>query len=218
MLRTCAAVALATSVVAFAAPAEAQENTARPMGLRFELGWAGHSNLATFGSPDLEGAPAQPSFGTVSPNGDIKVGYDFGQFTPLIGLSFANNSISNEDDDSFTATILVIDVEGRYYFKPHRKGLNPFVFGEFNTSLVSLGVDPEPEGEAADLLDDAESALDYTTINAGFGLEYKFDQAAFAIGGKWGLGLAFQGFDSGDESISNTTIGTLGAIYAAWRI
>jgi len=213
MLRTLAAVALATSVVATAAPAEAQDNTARPMGLRFELGWAGKANLANLG---FEGPAAHPHT-SVSPIGDVRVGYDFGQFTPLLGLSFLTHSEDIDDDNSRSATIFVLDIEARYFFKPHRKGLNPFVFGEFNTALVSYG-DDTAEGDAEDALDDIATRNDWTEINAGFGLEYKFDQAQFAIGGKWGLGLAFQGHDEGDDSRGDTSIGTVGAIYAAWRI
>ena len=212
MLRTLAAAALATSVVAVAAPAKAQDD-GRPMGLRFELGWAGHQNIATFGVADDNTAVTAP----ISPNGDIKVGYDFGQFTPLIGLSFINTTRDVNEDDSASITAFVLDIEARYFFKPHRKGLQPFVFGEFNNAFVSLSNDAL-EGEEEDRLDDVASQLDYTEINAGFGLEYKFDQQGFAIGGKWGLGLAFQGFDVGDEDRSVTSIGTLGAIYAAWRI
>ena len=211
MLRTLAAAALATSVVAVAAPAQAQDD-GRPMGLRFELGWAGHQNIASFGVAD-DAAVTAP----ISPNGDIKVGYDLGQFTPLIGLSFINTSRDVTEDDSASITAFVLDLEARYYLKPHRKGLQPFVFGEFNTAFVSLS-DDRLEGEAEDALDDIASLLDYTEINAGLGMEYKFDQQGFAIGGKWGLGLAFQGFDVGDEDFGVTSIGTIGAIYAAWRI
>jgi hypothetical protein len=213
MLRTFAAVALATSVVAVSAPAQAQENTARPMGLRFELGWAGNSNLANLGRTDIGGQDV--GFAGVSPTGDIKIGYDLGQFTPLVGLSLATTTVSLENDDSFTATAFILDIEARYYMKQHRKGLNPFIFGEFNHAFTSLSSDPEGDEDAQD---DLASALDFTTINAGLGMEYKFDQSQFAIGGKWGLGIAFQGFDVGEDSTGVTTIGTLGAIYAAWRL
>ncbi len=210
MLRTLAAVALATSVVAVAAPASAQDDSGRPMGLRFELGWNESLNLV--------GAAGAAGGGLVDPTGDIKIGYDFGQFTPLIGLSFVTSSrdtsIEPEARESFTT--FIIDIEGRYYFKPHRKGLNPFVFGEFNTAFVSFGEDPEPDN--TDELDEAASAADFTEINAGLGMEYKFDQSQFAIGGKWGLGFAFTPRDVGDDTFGQTTIGTVGAIYAAWRL
>src|SRR5690606_34943361 len=104
MLRTLAAVALATSVVAVAAPAQAQENTARPMGLRLELGWAGNTNLAGLGSTGN-----QPNV-SATPIGDIRVGYDLGQFTPLIGLSFVNRSADVTEDDAISTTVFVLDI------------------------------------------------------------------------------------------------------------
>lgn len=216
MVRTLTAAALATSVLAFSAPAQAQ-GSAQPMGLRFELGWAGQSTLGNLGSVNVPGGDFA-SFPSISPTGDIKVGYDFGQFTPLIGLSLATTTVSPDDDTSFTNTAFIIDLEGRYYFNPHRKGLNPFVWGEFAHAFTSLGTDPEPEGPAEDLLEDLESTLDFTSINVGFGLEYKFDQSAFAIGGKWGAGITWAGFDAGEAEVGNTTIGTVGHIYAAWRL
>ncbi len=221
MLRMLAAAALATSVVAVAAPAEAQENTRRPMGLRFELGWNESFNLATIGTSAADGVPGAGAAGALAgnldPTGDIKIGYDIGQFTPLIGLSFLNRSVGPEDASS-SLTAFVIDVEGRFYLAPHRKGLQPFVFGEFNTGIVSVSTDADDDDAEEDALGDA---LDWTEINAGLGMEYKFDGAAFAIGGKWGLGLAFRGLN--DDTVEpdgsgDTTIGTLGAIYAAWRI
>ncbi|WP_373045050.1 hypothetical protein [Vulgatibacter sp.] len=220
MLRMLAAAALATSVVAVAAPAEAQENTRRPMGLRFELGWNESFNLATFGSgaEGVEGSGGASALGAgLDPTGDIKIGYDIGQFTPLIGLSFLNRSVGPEDEGA-SLTAFVIDVEGRFYLAPHRKGLQPFIFGEFNTGIVSYSTDADDDDELEDAIGDA---LDWTEINAGLGMEYKFDGAAFAIGGKWGLGLAFRGLS--DDTVEpdgsgDTTIGTLGAIYAAWRI
>ena len=218
MLRSLAAVALATSVVAVAAPASAQEterNTARPMGLRFELGFSEELNLARVGSSD------DVNLGRVSPNGDIKVGYDFGQFTPLIGLSFLTGSVDTgkNPDTSNSATVFVLDIEARYYFKPHRKGINPFVFGEFNTAFTSVGADPEGSTAEKDRRDALASQLDFTEINAGLGMEYKFDGASFAIGGKWGLGLVLNNFDEvgGTKDLSSMDIGTVGAIYAAWR-
>jgi hypothetical protein len=216
MLRSLAAVALATSVVAVAAPASAQDNTARPMGLRFELAMSESLNLATLGGgPDTNN-------NVVSPTGDIKIGYDIGQFTPLIGLSYLSFSRDLTKDTSASSSAFIVDIEARYFFKPHRKGLNPFVFGEFNTAFTSIGSDPEAEGDAADEQDRDASELDFTEVNVGLGMEYKFDGASFAIGGKWGLGFAFNDIDTlvgtEEQTLSNTTIGTVGAIYAAWRL
>lgn len=213
MLRTLAAAALATSVVAVAAPASAQEdNVARPMGLRLEVGLVNHS-MGVIGT-----AEDTPDVSGISPTGDIKIGYDFGQFTPLLGLSYRSVSEETGEDSSDSASVFLINLEGRYYFKPHRKGLNPFVFGEFRTSFVSFGANPEPSDEEQDRLDAKASLLDFTEINAGLGLEYKFDGAAFAVGGKWGLGLGFNDRDSGNDTLGTTTIGTVAGVYLAWRL
>lgn len=213
MIRKLAAVAFATSVVAAAAPAAAQESAggARPMGLRFETSFNKHFNLVGLGDGPtmIEG---------VSPHGDIKVGFDFGQLTPLVGIGFARSSFSAPagGDERFesSASAFIIDVELRYYLKPHRKGLSPFVFGEFNTAFVSISDDDLTSKEADAVADE----LDFTSINAGLGMEYKFDGAAFAIGGKWGLGLGFKGTSEDNGDLGGTTFGTSASIYAAWRL
>lgn len=220
MIRKLAAVALATSVVAVAAPAAAQDDArgtaggTRPMGLRLETAFNKNFNLVGVG-----GDGGRTDIFTNSPQGDIKVGYDFGQITPLIGISFLNVSHSRPgapggDRIESSETTFILDVELRYYLKPHRKGLSPFVFGEFNTAFLSF----DRDGADDDLLDAEADADDFTAVNAGIGMEYKFDGAAFAIGGKWGLGLGFKGTSEDNGDTNNTSIGTSAAIYAAWRL
>lgn len=237
MIRKLAAVALATSVVSVAGTAAAQETETettrgtvyRPMGLRFETAFERDFNIATVNTSAVQApnitATSQSGF---SPNGDIKIGYDLPMgFTPMIGFGLLTRNRA-QGEDSVTNTLIVLDVEARWYFKPHRgNALQPFVFGEFNTALVSFGADPSPSNEEQDALDALGAASDYTEINAGLGMEYKFDGAQFAIGGKWGLGFAFTGITTDNlkkvdptakDGIGDTTIGTSTAIYAAWRI
>lgn len=216
MIRKLAAVAFATSVVAVAAPASAQESSsggARPMGLRFETAFNKNFNLVGIGNGQGETNIST----TPSPQGDIKVGYDFGQLTPLIGIGFATNTTGVGDAPNATETALVLDVELRYYLKPHRKGLSPFVFGEWNKAFVWISNEDESEAQK-DLNEAAADVADFWSLNAGLGMEYKFDGAAFAIGGKWGLGLGFKGTSKDHGDSSDTTFGTSAAIYAAWRI
>lgn len=219
MIRKLAAVAFATSVVAAAAPAAAQESAggARPMGLRFETGFNKNFNLVGVGS-NVGGSTGRTDIFTNSPQGDIRVGYDFGQFTPLVGVGFLTHTFSTEGTDkNHTDTALILDVELRYYLKPHRKGLSPFVWGEWNKAFV--WVSDEDESDAQKKVNEASAdARDFWSVNAGLGMEYKFDGAAFAIGGKWGLGLGFKGTSKDHGDTSNTIFGTSAAIYAAWRI
>jgi hypothetical protein len=227
MVRKLAAVALATSTVAIASPALAQDDGGRRpsvMGLRFEAALSRDFNLVG-GVPQVTNVP--------SPNGDIKVGYDLAMgFTPMIGIGFAtvsNNLYSETDEDELALgasdTAIVLDLELRWYFAPHRAGsTQPFVFGEFNTALTSASTDSDLEGfeENDDENEARADERDFWEINAGLGMEYKFDQS-FAIGGKWGLGFGFTGTEQIDdvEDSANTSasnISTSAAIYAAWRI
>lgn len=244
-LRTLAAVALATSAVSFAAPASAAD---KMMGLRLETAFVKDFNIARFGSGVTAGDSTFPGqvvpVGNVagtSPNGDLKVGYDLPNgLTPLIGIGFRSESFKTFDSDDkkqshFSATAIVLDAELRYYFKPHKKGLQPYVWGEFSTTIATVGAEGSDDAEknlSADekknrdaLLDAVADELNVTQLNVGFGAEYKFSKS-FGIGGKWGLGLAFQGteehkgagdFKAGSNS-SNTTFGTSTALYAAWRL
>lgn len=248
-LRSIASVAAAACVVAIAGPAAAQDTEVnvdiqrqrqadRAMGLRFETSFNRNFNLVGFGSGSAEGiATSLRDLPTPNPHGDIKIGYDLPMgLTPLIGLgyvSFSNDQYSDDDEDELVAgesqSAFVLDVELRWYFKPHRaNAMQPFVFGEFNTAFTTVSVDSDAEGFNEDDFDDANEAaadeLNWTAVNLGLGMEYKFAQG-FAIGGKWGLGMGFTGTavveDSDPQEGSNTsqtTIGTSAAIYAAWRL
>lgn len=219
MIRKLAAVALATSVVAVAAPAAAQEAAggSRPMGLRLETGFNKNFNLVGVSTSNALDDRGRTDIFTNSPHGDIRVGYDFGQLTPLIGVGFVTQTIGEGDDPNQTMSSLILDVELRYYLKPHRKGLSPFVWGEWNKAFVWVSQEDENDAQK-----DRNEALgdqaDFWALNAGVGMEYKFDGAAFAIGGKWGLGLGFKGTSDDHGDTSNTTFGTSAAIYAAWRL
>lgn len=243
-LRTLAALALATSAVSFAAPASAAD---KMMGLRLETAFVKDFNIASWGSgvaaPNtVEGfSISRNNVVGTSTNGDLKVGYDLpGGLTPLIGIGFRSESFKTfNTDDKFTgsasATAIILDVELRYYFKQHKKGLQPYVWGEFNTAIASIGSKGSDDAEKALSADDKKNrdaeldaladTLDVTQLNVGFGAEYLFSKS-FGIGGKWGLGLAFQGTSehkgAGDAKFgantSNTTFGTSTSIYAAWRL
>lgn len=204
-LRTLAALALATTAVSFAAPASAQ----KMMGLRFETG------------------------GSLSGNteGDIRVGYDLkGGFTPLIGLTFRNNSFTAYDADdeklgSIGETDFVLNLEGRYYFKPHKKGISPFVFAGVDFNVFSVGHE-DADGEAVNELADKIEGDERSTwgLNAGFGLEYLFSKH-FGVGGKWGVNMNFRntsiqkvdGVEGGDNT-TTTNWGTASNFYLTWRI
>jgi hypothetical protein len=202
-----AAAFVMVSILAFAAPAAAQaaDEGSRPMGIRLEtqLGW--------FNLVGVDG-----NAGGINPQGDIKIGYDIDAgLTPLIGLGYRSASTMTGDDNDTedSSTALVLAIELRYYLQKHRRGLQPFVFGEFNTSILSESSGGEDDDEAADRNNHSE-------VNVGFGAEYKFSRA-FAVGGKWGLGFGFKGYEveggGTDNDESDTTWGTNSSIYLAWR-
>lgn len=202
-LRTLAAFAFATAAVSFAAPASAAN---KDMGLRFETGGS------------LVGGPAL--------QGDIRVGYDLpGGITPLLGLSFRNETQSVKDGDSNGTTVFVLNLEGRYYFRPHKKGISPFVFGGVDFTNFSFGHE-DKDGKATRELQDAVDgdAASSWGLNAGFGLEYLASKS-FGIGGKWGLNMNFNptskqkvdGVEDGADT-SHTRWGTASAFYLVWRI
>ncbi|HWV37069.1 MAG TPA: outer membrane beta-barrel protein [Vulgatibacter sp.] len=205
-LRTLAALALATCAVSFAAPASA---ASKMNNLRFETG----GSIA--GTPFLQG-----NFG-----GDIRVGYDLaGGFTPLVGLSFRNMSHDIDDVGSEGQTLFVLNVEGRYYFRPHKKGISPFGFAGVDFNNFSIGhedKDGKAVNEAADAAD-GDSAS-FWGLNAGFGLEYLASKS-FGVGGKWGLNMTFNntsvqekdGAKAGQDA-SHTTWGTASSFYLTWR-
>lgn len=218
-LRTLAALALATSAVSFAAPAFAADTT----GLRMEFG----GSIAT-----------SSDFLTNNPNGvgnagDIRIGYDFaGGFTPLLGLSYRTTSRNQYDSDDKAQsgkgfTDIVLNLEGRYYFRPHKKGISPFVFGGFDWHNVSVGSSDAPNETTNDGTEARDSVegdrLSSLGFNAGFGLEWLASKS-FGVGGKWGLDLNFaptsiqeKGAVKAGSNTKNTTFGTAAAFYLAWR-
>ncbi|HEY0839152.1 MAG TPA: hypothetical protein VGD74_03095 [Vulgatibacter sp.] len=202
-LRTLAALAFATAAVSFAAPASA---ASKDMGLRFETGGS------------LVGGPALA--------GDLRVGYDLpGGFTPLIGLSFRNDVFSVKDAGSAGTTTFVLNLEGRYYFRPHKKGISPFAFGGVDFTNFSFGHE-DKDGKAVLELQDAVAGDEASSwgINAGFGLEWLASKS-FGVGGKWGLNMNFNntsvqkvdGVEDGDDT-SHTRWGTASTFYLVWRI
>lgn len=220
MLRKLAAVALATSAVAVAAPAAAQSDAAdrggRTMGLRLETHVGSTFNLV---GPGVTNGRTLDT----TPGGDLRIGYDLPMgLTPVVGIGYRNISRTEgraggaEDDTSLGG--FVIGIELRYYLAPHRANVTlPFVFAEYNTLFASVdggdALNSDGEEFAAD-------EVDYGNLNFGLGMEYKFAQG-FAIGGKWGIGFGFTGAENPrDEDIfdSETTWGTSTSLYAAWRI
>lgn len=234
-LRALASLVVASSILAFAGTASAQApDTSRVMGLRFEATLFRPFDVRgiTMGGPDNdELMPA--AFEVARPGGDIRIGYDLPMgLTPLVGIGIRSHSVNvyNEDDELVTGngrTDINLAVELRYYFGPHSRGLQPFIFGEFNTLIASFGSSfhedaPDARQEAADdvnrRLGDTNSM---TNFNAGLGMEYKFARA-FAVGAKWGFGLSLApaSFDEDLEKpgLSNTVFGTSSTIYAAFRL
>lgn len=169
--------------------------------------------------------------GGIRPQGDIRIGYDLPMgLTPLIGFGLRSNSHKSYDTaDKLTGstglTDIVLGAELRYYFRPHIRGLSPYVFGEFNTTIASRGHD-DADGEPTDELGDKVYGDEhsFSQLGAGLGLEYKFAKS-FGIGGKWGMGVAFRntsiqkkaGEPDRGENTSSTTFGTSNTIYAAFR-
>lgn len=243
-LRTFAALFLASGMILAASPASAQAvDTSNVMGLRFEATLFNPFDvrgIAISGGDDLPN-PAPARIDTFRPQGDIRIGYDLPMgLTPMIGFGLRTQSVEAfaRNDDSLGSqgrTDLVLAAELRYYFGEHKRGLQPFVFGEFNTTIVSFGTEAAKGQQVSDgrkefdkLLGDVNSV---TNLNAGLGMEYKFAKS-FAIGAKWGLGLSFAPSDDrtvtiedefGDvtlqvPSTSNTVFGTSSSIYAAFRL
>jgi hypothetical protein len=236
-IRMALACVLAGALVAVAAPASA----AKTKGVRFEASLQRDFNLVGSGGMSAEAGPATGfGFGGGDPHGDIRIGYDlpFG-FTPLLGLGFKSYSqeivVTPDGDDaqtrSFSGTEFVLALEGRFYFKKHKKGLQPFVSLEYNTSFLSGEVASDVDGEEVGDYNTEEMAYradanNHGEINIAFGTEYKFSQA-FGIGGKWGLGIGLKGGDRNDPvggdnqtvtRFDNNTIGSSAAVYAAWRL
>jgi len=200
-LRTLAALSVATLAVSFAAPAAAQQLT----GLRFETGGSLSGNVG----------------------GDLRVGYDLGNITPLIGLSFRNSvdTVYDMDDEelgSLGTTNFILNIEGRYYLREHKKGVSPFIFAGVDFNVTSFGTE-DADGEAVNEDQDefdGDVASDWG-INAGFGLEYLFAKN-FGVGGKWGLNMTFGGNDKFEDinepKSSATRWGTAASMYLVWRI
>lgn len=209
-LRIAAAVALASTMM-FAGTASAQaDEGSRPMGVRLETQLNPFNLVGLGGEVDAGG----------NPHGDIKIGYDLDMgLTPLIGIGYRSFSTSTDvDGDNIaerSSSAFVIDLELRYYLSKHRRGLQPFVFGELNTAFVSFD---EKDGDS-DALDIQADENDFTEVNLGIGAEYKFTRS-FAVGGKWGLAIGFQPVEDEDANAeqSNTTFGTSSGVYLAWRL
>lgn len=237
-IRMALACVLAGALVAVAAPASA----AKTKGVRFEATLARDFNLVGSGGLNAagNGAGVAGGFSGGDPRGDVRIGYDlpFG-FTPLLGIGFKSYSqevvVTPDGGDavttSFSGTEFVLALEGRFYFKKHKKGLQPFVSLEYNTSFLSGEIASDADGAEVGDFNTEEMAYqadanNHGEINLAFGTEYKFSQA-FGIGGKWGLGIGLKGGDRNDPiggdnqtatRFDSNTIGTSAAVYAAWRI
>lgn len=210
-LRIAAAMALvSTMMFAGVASAQATDEGSRPMGVRLET-QLNPFNLVGLGGEVRAGG---------NPHGDIKIGYDMDMgLTPLIGIGYRSFSSSTDvDGDNIaenSSSAFIIDIELRYYLSKHRRGLQPFVFGELNTAFVSFD---EKDGDSNDLDVQADDN-DFTEVNLGIGAEYKFTRS-FAVGGKWGLAIGLQPEEDEDAKAeqSNTTFGTSSGVYLAWRL
>lgn len=234
-LRALASLFLATSIVAAAGSASAQAaDTSKVLGLRFETTLFQPFDVR--GISLFEEGPTVQRIDVFRPNGDIRIGYDlpFG-LTPMIGFGLRSHSVkvfdTNDEEISGTGvTNIVLSAELRYYFGPHKRGLQPYVFGEFNTTIASFGFSPDEVAEAREDLADALGDLNsFMNLNAGLGLEYKFARS-FGVGAKWGFGISLAPNDRHEnvrtedgETItipaqSNTVWGTSSSIYLAFRL
>lgn len=240
MLRTFAALFIASGTLLAAAPASAQAaDTSKVMGLRFEASFfnqfdvRGTEPTVIVVSEDgaFQSGPSPSRTDVFRPQGDLRIGYDLPMgLTPLIGFGLRSRDVKILDDSdkklsSTGRTDIVLAAELRYYFAPHKRGLQPYVFGEFNTTIASFGTEnskDEPVNEAEDaVLGDENSVVN---LNAGLGLEYKFAKS-FGIGAKWGAGLSLAGTSvqkKGNKeagiNTTNTVFGTSSTLYAAFRI
>lgn len=239
-LRALASLFVASSVFAFAGSANAQAaDTSKVMGLRFEATLFNPFDVRGVTSFDPNEGPSAPRMDVFRPQGDIRVGYDLPMgLTPMVGFGLRSADLEEYDDrDNVTGgsgrTDIALSLELRYYFGAHTRGLQPFAFGEWNTTIASFGTSHEKDAddavvERAEFLDkgkgDANSLMN---LNAGLGMEYKFARS-FGIGAKWGLGISFantshekktiDGNDLVNEARSSTVWGTSSSIYAAFRI
>jgi len=243
-LRAVASLFLATSIVAAAGTASAQAaDTSKVIGLRFETTLFQPFDvrgISTFGLTEVE-RPLPARADVFRPNGDIRIGYDlpFG-LTPMVGFGLRSHSVKaysdadgEELDEGVGRTDIVISAELRYYFSPHKRGLQPFVFGEANWNIASFGTE-HPDGTSEDVEKNAEfrderagDVNSVTNINAGLGLEYKFARS-FGVGAKWGFGVSLAPTSHARETIggttreefptTNTVWGTSSSIYLAFRL
>ncbi|MFO7157245.1 MAG: hypothetical protein DIU72_011590 [Pseudomonadota bacterium] len=232
-LRALASLFLATSIVAAAGTASAQAaDTSKVLGLRFETTLFQPFDVR--GISLFEEGPTVQRIDVFRPNGDIRIGYDlpFG-LTPMIGFGLRSHSVkvfdTNDEEISGTGvTNIVLSAELRYYFGPHKRGLQPYVFGEFNTTIASFGFSPDEVAEAMEDLADALGDLNsFMNLNAGLGLEYKFARS-FGVGAKWGFGISLAPNDRHENvrtkdgepipAQSNTVWGTSSSIYLAFRL
>jgi len=234
-LRALASLFLATSIVAAAGTASAQAaDTSRVLGLRFEATLFNPFDVRGISNLDPMSGPTSPRIDVFRPNGDIRIGYDlpFG-LTPMIGFGLRSHSVKvfdtkDEEISGTGVTNIVLSAELRYYFGPHKRGLQPYVFGEFNTTIASFGFSPDEVAEAMEDLADALGDLNsFMNLNAGLGLEYKFARS-FGVGAKWGFGISLAPNDRHENvwteygepipARSNTVWGTSSSIYLAFRL
>jgi hypothetical protein len=246
-----AACALAASMVAVPVVASAADKPAgepaekgKVRGIRFEASLQKDFNLVGPGSlsPSTGGA----SVGNTDPHGDIRIGYDLPMgLTPLLGIGFRRVSAETvvtpaaDGADTVTRTFsgnaIDLAIEARFYMKKHKKGIQPFVWLEYNTSFLSAEVADDTDSDAVsdavevennEILKYAADEQNHGEINLGFGMEFK-PSKFFAVGGKWGLGIGLQGGDRNDPPGADdqnairtdiNTIGTSAAVYGAWRI
>ncbi len=239
-LRALASLLVASSLVAVAGTASAQAaDTTRVMGLRFETTLFQPFDVRGITGFNPDEGPSSPRFDVFRPQGDIRIGYDLPMgLTPMIGfgLRSANFVVYDADDNEVGGmgrTDIVLSVEARYYFGPHSRGLQPFVFGEWNTTIASFGAtfpenaDEEDVKEAEFVNKGRGDKNSVMNLNAGLGMEYKFARN-FAVGGKWGFGISLAPTSREERSsggttrvlpgTSNTVWGTSSSIYLAFRI
>lgn len=214
-----AAVVAALTVVT-AVPAAAQNagpDAGQIMGLRLEGSWVA-TQMPVFVTGVAEG-PIAASTG-LGHRGNLRIGYDLPMgVTPLLGIGIASQSVSFDGDPEASASAMAIAIllEGRYYLKPHKRGLQPFVFGGINfTNLSASGqIDGDDVSEEENEIE--VDMNDTFGFDLGFGAEYKFARS-FGIGGKWGLAFLTNAWENDDRDVVSTfDWGTLFELYAAYR-
>ncbi len=209
------AVFAASLALTAASPAETERSF--PSGLRLEV--------------DLSHVTRGTLLSSVSSNGQtvfvpalsthLLVGYEFGNFVPMLGVGFNKNSAEAtlEDFDGETyegknsLLMLELQLEGRYYFS--KDSIRPYVFGNLFSSFPFYSQEVDGKEAPEEAIEQIEDRMDYWGFGAGLGLDYAVSDH-FIVGGAWGVGGAFQSEDSDARESSSSSLNSQVRLRLAW--